>query len=111
MPPKLPAKEEDIPLAVYGSSSSGEKKTIYRRGIGLRYGRRKLTISGVHYNFSLDPSFVTHDLPGGRGNDSPLSLSGCYFHIIRNLYRKIFYFTYLFGASPAFDVIKTVRMP
>ena len=103
MPPKLPAKEEDIPLAVYGRSSSGKKKTIYRRGIGLRYGRRKLTISGVHYNFSLDPSICIYGLPGGRGNDGPLSISDCYFHIIRNLYRKIFYFTYLFGASPAFD--------
>ncbi|MBW2218630.1 MAG: glutamate--cysteine ligase [Deltaproteobacteria bacterium] len=109
MPPELPAKEEDIPLAVYGSSALGKKKTVYRRGIGFRYGRRKLTISGVHYNFSLDLSWFKCDFPGKQVNDDPLSIPDCYFNIIRNLHRKIFYLTYLFGASPAFD--KSFKAP
>jgi hypothetical protein len=53
MPPLLPAREEDIALATYGDSPLGQKKTIYRRGLGHRYGRRIQTISGVHYNFSF----------------------------------------------------------
>ncbi len=93
MPPKLPANEDDIPLAVYGNSSIAQKKTLYREGIGLRYGRKRLTISGVHYNFSLP------DTKDGL----PITISESYFHIIRNLYRKLPYLTYLFGASPAFD--------
>ena len=40
----------DIPLAQYGSSHVGRMKTIYRNGLGLRYGRMMQAISGVHFN-------------------------------------------------------------
>src|SRR5947208_17078755 len=32
-------RDEDIPLAEYGRSHIGRMKTIYRNGLGLRYGR------------------------------------------------------------------------
>ena len=103
MPPRLPDKEDQIPVALFGTSSLGESKTIYRRGIGLRYGRRRQTLSGVHYNFSLDASPVVRELLDALGHDTADSLSDAYFHIVRNLYRRRSYFTYLFGATPAFD--------
>jgi glutamate--cysteine ligase len=34
--------------------TSGARKSVYRTGLGHRYGRRMQTISGIHYNFSLD---------------------------------------------------------
>ncbi|SVD85157.1 uncharacterized protein METZ01_LOCUS438011, partial [marine metagenome] len=37
MPCILPA-DQDIPLANYGDSNLGRLKTIYRNGLGLRYG-------------------------------------------------------------------------
>lgn len=103
MPPRLPDREDQIPLAVYGTSSLGEKKTIYRRGIGLRYGRRRLTISGVHYNFSIDAAPMGREFLDLLGHGISGPLSDAYFHIVRNLHRRRAYFTYLFGASPAFD--------
>ncbi len=103
MPPRLPDRDEDIPVAVYGSSDLATKKTVYRRGIGHRYGRRKQTVSGVHYNLSLEPSVMNRMLPGVPGADASFSVSDACFHIIRNLYRRMPFFTYLFGASPAFD--------
>src|SRR6202000_1802332 len=33
------ARDEDIPIAQFGSSHPGRMKTIYRRGLALRYGR------------------------------------------------------------------------
>ena len=42
--------DEDIPLADYGSSNTGKLKTLYRSGLGIRYGRRMQTIAGLHYN-------------------------------------------------------------
>lgn len=103
MPPRLPEKESQIPLAQFGTSPAGEKKTIYRRGIGLRYGRRRLTLSGVHYNFSIDVSPIGLELLEALGCGIASSLSDAYFHIARNLHRQRSYFTYLFGASPAID--------
>ncbi|HTD31381.1 MAG TPA: hypothetical protein VK650_07480, partial [Steroidobacteraceae bacterium] len=46
-------RDADIPLAQYGSSHVGRMKTIYRNGLGLRYGRMMQAISGVHFNYSF----------------------------------------------------------
>ena len=43
MPCGLPT-DETIPIGVYGSSNVGRAKSIYRMGLGHRYGRRMQTI-------------------------------------------------------------------
>ncbi len=83
MPCGLPA-DEDIPLGQYGTSNVGRAKTVYRSGLGCRYGRRMQTISGIHYNWSV-----------------PDVTSEAYFGLIRNFRRHAFLPLYLFGASPA----------
>jgi glutamate--cysteine ligase len=83
MPCGLPT-DETIPLGRYGSSNIGRSKSVYRMGLGQRYGRRMQTISGIHYNWSL---------PGVS--------SERYFDLIRNFRRHSFVLLYLFGASPA----------
>jgi glutamate--cysteine ligase len=83
MPCELPA-DETIPIGRYGSSNIGRAKSIYRMGLGQRYGRRMQTISGIHYNWSL---------PG-------VDTDG-YFGLIRNFRREGWLLLYLFGASPA----------
>ena len=83
MPCGLPT-DETIPLARYGSSNIGRVKSVYRMGLGHRYGRRMQTISGIHYNWSL---------PGVSSDE--------YFSLIRNFRRHAFLLLYLFGASPA----------
>ena len=83
MPCGLPV-DELIPLGYYGSSNIGRAKSVYRMGLGHRYGRRMQTISGIHYNWSLP----------GLGNDD-------YFALIRNFRRNAPLLLYLFGASPA----------
>ncbi len=83
MPCGLPT-DETIPLGRYGSSNIGRAKSVYRMGLGHRYGRRMQTISGIHYNWSLP----------GLSNDE-------YFALIRNFRRHAFLLLTLFGASPA----------
>lgn len=83
MPCGLPT-DETIPLGRYGSSNIGRAKSVYRMGLGHRYGRRMQTISGIHYNWSL-----------------PDVTSEQYFALIRNFRRHAFLLLYLFGASPA----------
>ena len=83
MPCGLPT-DETIPLARFGASNVGRAKSVYRMGLGHRYGRRMQTISGIHYNWSL-----------------PGVTSGQYFALIRNFRRQAFLLLYLFGASPA----------
>ena len=83
MPCELPT-DETIPLGRYGNSNVGRAKSVYRMGLGHRYGRRMQTISGIHYNWSL---------PGVSDEQ--------YFGLIRNFRRHSFLLLYLFGASPA----------
>ncbi|MDH3266057.1 MAG: glutamate--cysteine ligase, partial [Gammaproteobacteria bacterium] len=44
MPCRIP-EDPEIPLARYGTSNVGQMKTIYRRGLGFRYGRKMQTIA------------------------------------------------------------------
>ena len=83
MPCGLPA-DENIPIGTYGTSNVARAKSVYRMGLGHRYGRRMQTISGIHYNWSLP----------GLSNDE-------YFGLIRNFRRHSFLLLLLFGASPA----------
>ena len=83
MPCGLPT-DETIPIGRYGASNVGRAKSVYRMGLGHRYGRRMQTISGIHYNWSM-PGISTE----------------AYFGLIRNFRRHSFLLLYLFGASPA----------
>ena len=83
MPCGLPA-DETIPIGRYGHSNVGRAKSVYRMGLGQRYGRRMQTISGIHYNCSIP----------GVGTEG-------YLGAIRNFRREGWLLLYLFGASPA----------
>ena len=101
--PCVVAGDSSIPIANYGTSNAGQMKSIYRRGLGHRYGRSMQVIAGVHFNYSLPKNFwpVYKDLLA----ESELSLkdfqSEQYFALIRNLQRYGWLIPYLFGASPA----------
>jgi glutamate--cysteine ligase len=53
MPCMIGLEDESIPLAYYGESNIGKLKTLYRHGLGIRYGRKMQTIAGIHYNLSF----------------------------------------------------------
>ena len=55
--PCVVAGETSIPLGRYGSSNLAQMKTVYRRGLGLRYGRAMQVIAGVHFNYSFSDKF------------------------------------------------------
>ena len=93
---------EKIPIAEYGSSNAGMMKTVYRRGLGHRYGRVMQVISGVHFNYSLPDTFwPIYQRLEQNGGDSRAFRDAHYFGLIRNLERHGWLVPYLFGASPA----------
>jgi glutamate--cysteine ligase len=94
--------DENIPIANYGNSNAGMMKTVYRRGLGHRYGRVMQVIAGVHFNYSIPHEFwpVLQTL---TRDERPLQtfISESYFGMLRNLQRFGWLIPYLFGASPA----------
>lgn len=101
--PCVVAGETSIPLARYGSSNAGLMKTVYRRGLGLRYGRVMQVIAGVHFNFSFSEKFwpVFFELVNKSDQPQQNAVSETYFSLLRNLQRFGWLIPYLFGASPA----------
>jgi len=95
------ARDDDIPLARYGSSHIGRMKTIYRNGLGLRYGRMMQAISGVHFNYSFPlpfwEAYAAARAARARGSEF---VSSCYFDLLRNYRRHGWLVLYLFGVSP-----------
>jgi glutamate--cysteine ligase len=94
--------DASIPLAQFGNSNVGRMKTVYRHGLGVRYGRVMQAISGVHFNYSFSPRLwgVLADV-----NRSPQPrqdfVSEQYFGVLRNYRRYGWLVLYLFGTSPA----------
>jgi glutamate--cysteine ligase len=94
-------RDEDIPLAQYGSSHIGRMKTVYRNGLGLRYGRMMQAISGVHFNYSFPLRFwEAWAATRGAAADGSSFVSACYFDLLRNYHRHGWLVLYLFGVSP-----------
>ena len=93
--------DDEIPLAQYGQSHVGRMKTIYRNGLGLRYGRMMQAISGVHFNYSFPQGFwpAYADIVGSRDRGRDF-VSGRYFDLLRNYRRHGWLVLYLFGVSP-----------
>ncbi|MGB5717232.1 MAG: glutamate--cysteine ligase [Gammaproteobacteria bacterium] len=100
--PCVVAGGASIPIARYGASNGGLMKTVYRRGLGYRYGRVMQVIAGVHYNYSFSTDFwlAYQQL---EGDTQPLQafISEQYFALVRNLQRFGWLIPYLFGTSPA----------
>jgi glutamate--cysteine ligase len=94
--------DASIPIAQYGTSNVGRMKTVYRYGLGLRYGRVMQAISGVHFNYSFPEHFwpVLGDVLKERDAGQDFR-SAQYFGLLRNYRRHGWIVHYLFGVSPA----------
>ncbi|MFB3125581.1 MAG: glutamate--cysteine ligase, partial [Woeseiaceae bacterium] len=101
MPCRIP-EDWEIPLAYYGESNVGRMKTIYRNGLGYRYGRTMQTIAGVHFNYSLPTTFwpIYKEMEQSRSAEDEFR-SDAYLGLVRNFQRFGWLVLYLFGASPA----------
>ena len=93
--------DASIPIAQYGPSDIGRLKTIYREGLGLRYGRVMQAISGVHFNYSF-PEGLWEPWAAVRGSRDTGAdfVSESYFELLRNYRRHGWIVLYLFGVSP-----------
>jgi glutamate--cysteine ligase len=94
--------DASIPLAQFGRSNIGRMKTVYRHGLGVRYGRIMQAISGVHFNYSFSSHLwdvLEHVNKSSQQRQDFVSEQ--YFGVLRNYRRFGWLVLYLFGTSPA----------
>jgi glutamate--cysteine ligase len=76
-------------------------KTVYRNGLGLRYGRMMQAISGVHFNYSFPlPFWEAYAATRASHRHDAAFISASYFELLRNYRRHGWLVLYLFGVSP-----------
>ena len=94
--------DASIPLAQFGKSNVGRMKTVYRHGLGVRYGRIMQAISGVHFNYSFSGKLwgVLQEVNQSKQPRQDF-VSEQYFGLLRNYRRYGWLVLYLFGTSPA----------
>jgi glutamate--cysteine ligase len=99
--PSILDGDASIPIAQFGKSNIGRMKTVYREGLGIRYGRIMQAISGVHYNYSFPEKMweAWADIVQSRERGQSF-ISERYFHLLRNYRRHGWIVLYLFGVSP-----------
>ncbi|MCP5175699.1 MAG: glutamate--cysteine ligase [Moraxellaceae bacterium] len=102
MPCMIGLEDSQIPLAYYGESNIGKLKTLYRHGLGVRYGRKMQTIAGIHYNLSFPNEFwQAWQQASQNTQDLQEFINEKYFALIRTFQRHSYLLLYLLGASPA----------
>jgi len=100
--PCVVKNESNIPIAQYGNSNQGMMKTIYREGLGHRYGKTMQIIAGIHFNYSYSDEFWrSYHQQINANSELQTFINTEYLAIIRNLLRIGWIIPYLFGASPA----------
>ncbi len=101
MPPILP-NEESIPISHY--SAIGKRDAEYRQNLALKYGRKKQTLSGIHFNVSLNENLLNL-LYQNSGQDAPFDefQDEIYLKITRQVLRNRWLYVLIFGASPIVD--------
>lgn len=101
-PPQLP-EDHEIPIAQMNDPIEDQ----YRSELADKYGRKRQLMSGIHYNFSFDDSFLRklHETESGHENSKDFKefKNAIYFKVARNLLRYRWLLIYLTGASPVFD--------
>jgi glutamate--cysteine ligase len=100
--PCIVSGDAGIPVAHYGSSNVARMKTVYRYGLGHRYGRLMQAIAGIHYNFSMPQAYWDKAWrDAGSPGEQTDYISERYLGLIRNFRRYSWLLIYLYGASPA----------
>ncbi|HHW38756.1 MAG TPA: bifunctional glutamate--cysteine ligase GshA/glutathione synthetase GshB [Bacillales bacterium] len=97
-PPILP-NEDEIPIA----DMEDEEENKYRLQLAEKYGRKKQLVSGIHFNFSFQESFLRklHN-EINSGEDFREFKDRVYLKVARNVLKYRWLLIYLTGVSPIF---------
>lgn len=97
MPPALPEKEEEIPIADLERFSD----VLYRRYLAKTYGRRKQMVSGIHFNFEFSDDLLRKMFALQNEYTKYTDFkTEVYLKVTRNYLHYSWLVTYLFGATP-----------
>ena len=93
--------ENDIPIAVFDEEH--RSSTLYRNSLSDRYGRYKMTLSGIHVNFSFADELLEEDFKLSSFKDFRSYKDALYLDLAAKLSIYGWIITVLTAASPVLD--------
>lgn len=96
-------EDDEIPIAEYKNCESCKEARRYREELLKKYGGKKQLISGIHYNFSFEESFIERLFEDQKEEVSYKAFKDkIYLKMVRNYLTYRWLIIYLFGAAPIF---------
>ena len=99
-PPAL-GGEEEIRIAEY--TGEKEKKTVYRRYLAFKYGKRKMTFCGIHFNYSFDEELLRRNFAVSGEEEFRTRKDLFYLHLAEKVLAYSWVPAALLSASPLVD--------
>ena len=100
-PPYI-ANEEDIPVAVFEGKEFS--KSVYRNYLSDKYGRYRMTFSGIHVNFSFSDELLQADYQAGHeGEDFRAYKDRLYLDLAERMAAYSWLLVSISAASPVMD--------
>ncbi len=93
--------ETDIPIARFTGAETG--KTIYRKYLSKRYGRYKMSFSGIHVNFSFDEELLKQDFALSGETEYTTYKNQLYLTLARRMIAYGWLLVAVTAASPLMD--------
>lgn len=92
--------EEDIPIALFQNETS---KTEYRQYLSNRYGRYKMTLCGIHFNYSFSSELLQADFALSEESDFQHYKNQLYVNLAQGAAEYGWLITAITAASPLLD--------
>ena len=99
--PPAVKNEDDIPVAVYEGDQQG--KHSYRLYLAEKYGKYKMTLSGIHVNYSLSEEMLQYSFPHSSRSDFVKFKNHAYLRLAQGLLEYGWLINLLLSASPVCD--------
>lgn len=99
--PPIIKSADDIPVAVYEGDQKG--KHNYRLYLAEKYGKYKMTLSGIHVNYSLSEEMLWYSFPHSSHSDFVGFKNKAYLRLAQGLLEYGWLINLLLSASPVCD--------
>ncbi len=99
--PPIIKNADEIPIAVYGGNL--QYKHNYRLYLAEKYGKYKMTLSGIHVNYSLSEEMLRYNLPNSSRGDFVSFKNQAYLRLAQGLLEYGWLINLLLSASPVCD--------
>ncbi len=101
-PPYLPDPEK-VPIAEF--TGAAREKTVYRRYLAEKYGKKRMLYSGIHMNFSFNSDFLEREAVKREYSSASVSdfKDTLYLELAEKVLSYSWLIVYLTAASPLLD--------